>query len=102
MGMELVSITSQYELNIVLAAIALSGYSNHYFYIGYDDVTTEGTYVWKSGSAQMQGYQPWSQDSVFDDSKDCTILRSQNSDWYSVTCSTSYYHVCELGKQNIF
>ncbi|XP_033111042.1 macrophage mannose receptor 1-like [Anneissia japonica] len=98
MGMELASITSQYEMDVVLEAIRLAQGSGSNYYIGYNDITTEGTYVWDSSSAQILGYEPWKTSAVFGDSKDCTILRSSSSylDWASVSCSNNYYHVCEL------
>ncbi|XP_071953361.1 macrophage mannose receptor 1-like [Antedon mediterranea] len=97
MGMDLVSVTSQYELDVVVAA-AYSYSSSSYYYTGYNDIVTEGTYVWgtsSSGRAQT-GFESWSGSSTFDDTNDCTIVRPQYPDWHSVTCSSGYYHICEI------
>ncbi|XP_071953364.1 macrophage mannose receptor 1-like [Antedon mediterranea] len=98
MGMELASITSQYEMDVVVAAAHAYSSSNHYYYIGYNDIVTEGTYVWgtsSSGRAQ-NGFEIWSDSSTFDDTNDCAVLRPQDMDWYSYSCTSNPYHICEI------
>jgi hypothetical protein len=91
-GYDLVEIDDAAE-NDWVATTAYS-YANTYWWIGLNDSSTEGTYVWSTGAAAS--YTNWaSTEPAGKANKDCVRMRSKQKDWHEHTCGSSQRYVCE-------
>jgi hypothetical protein len=92
-GSHLVSITTLEEQTVV---DAISNATS--FWIGLNDVTTEGAYVWES--PEPFSYAAWSvpngePDGAADPVQDCASLRDDSA-WYDGQCGSMRGYMCEL------
>ncbi|XP_071952743.1 macrophage mannose receptor 1-like [Antedon mediterranea] len=98
MGMELATITSNYEMSLAMDLIDAVHLSSYNIYIGYNDIDTEGTYVWKSETqsrATTTDFELFSSSATLNEDNDCTSI--YGSSWNTFPCVNSYHHICELG-----
>ncbi len=94
-GYDLVAIESAAEnTQVVNEAVSRS---TGYWWMGFTDSTTEGTWVWSSGSAG--GYSNWASGEPNDSGKkgeDCgQLYRFADYTWNDAACSGSLAYVCE-------
>ena len=71
-------------------------YSTGKWWMGFNDRTTEGTFVWESGSSST--YTNWRSGEPNDSggNEDCTQLnRYTDQTWNDEPCSSSFYYICE-------
>jgi hypothetical protein len=63
-------------------------------WIGFDDLTTEGTFTWVTGAPQ--GFTGWTGSEPNDSgTEDCTYLRSPDGSWNDTECGDTRVSLCE-------
>ena len=81
--------------NLLLDTL-VDSYSSDEWWVGYNDRSTEGTFVWDGGSSAT--WTNWHVDEPNDSGgEDCTELnRWADGTWNDADCSDSKYYVCEF------
>jgi hypothetical protein len=72
----------------------LTYYFTDYFWIGLNDKTTEGQFVWDN-SGQTPTYLPPSYYSSNTENRDCVYMYYDSYDWYVYGCSLKTEYICE-------
>lgn len=98
LGARLASLATRREFDLVLARMVAAGY-----WLGLDDLGTEGTFVWSS--AETGTFTNWRLDEPNDAMglEDCTVMYGNYvgefaafvGGWNDVDCTTTRYAVCE-------
>ncbi|CAM9842483.1 unnamed protein product, partial [Heterosigma akashiwo] len=91
LGGKLVSVNSE-DINTEI--LSLAGSSDAW--IGLNDQTTEGTYMWSDDSTlESDDYTNWyeGEPNNYNDSEDCVAMYT-NGQWNDYPCSTSLSSVC--------
>ena len=93
-GSELITISSVAENRW----LQLVGGIGNDFWIGLNDIATEGTFVWSSG--QTPGFTNWAdgEPNNFSGGEDCAAYDEGNSQWNDVTCATNVRAICEADR----
>ena len=96
MNADLVTINTLEENSFVLNLTRVS-----YFWIGLNDISEEGTFVWASGS--KSAYRKWKSLEPNDNNKneDC-VEATRQSDWNDVPCNFLMSYVCEKGQHIMY
>jgi hypothetical protein len=94
LGMYLVTVTSQAEMNFLRQLRDEVAY-DAYFWIGLNDLETEGQFVWDNG--EPLGYTSWGggQPDDYGGAEDCVTVFRANIAWYDYPCDHHNVTVCE-------
>ncbi|CAM9827317.1 unnamed protein product, partial [Heterosigma akashiwo] len=90
-GGNLVSITSEAINEEVLALV---GGADNDVWIGLNDQSTEGTYVWVNGTEADYTNWGYGEPNDYGGGEDCVEMKS-NGEWNDQSCSTEFAFVCQ-------
>ncbi|XP_072177280.1 uncharacterized protein [Diadema setosum] len=90
---DLVSVMDQNENDFILTLSRRTLNTNAYW-IGYNDLTEEGTWEWTDGSANV--YTNWNSGEPSGGTEHCGVLRwSTDGSWNDASCTSSYGYICK-------
>ena len=93
MGAHLVEYENQQEIDAVISALNLGGKSRHW--IGLDDITQEGTFVWEHSGQNLSYSEAWKVGEPNDrNNEDCVVQHRGN--WSDAECDQVYNYICEM------
>ena len=85
-------------INEKIHKIAVDDFQNNYYWVGVNDIQSEGTWVYTSDGSPIKFNHPWLSSSYFSTGNKCVLLNDYNKigKWGAYSCTNAFYSICEL------